>query len=95
MSKNIKLSPEAMESTATRVSQAADKADQMNRDVITMVENLKQEWSGVSEEYFYSRFEEWKKLSDIYESELREIGEELKLISSKFKDTDLQLSRSI
>ncbi len=95
MGRQIKISPETMNNTATKFAQKADQVSGINREIISLVENLRNDWSGVSEEYFYSKFEEWKKLSQIYESELKSISDELRMISTKFSDTDQQLSRSV
>ncbi|AWB44414.1 WXG100 family type VII secretion target [Paenibacillus sp. CAA11] len=88
MSDRVHLNPEQIESIARQFMQGKERTRQISSDLALTVQNLEQEWEGVSKQRFMQDFQEADRQMRALVHTLEAIGLELSALAHKFRTID-------
>lgn len=88
MSGRITVSPEQMEEMARQFIEGGEQSRQILGALVKMVQNMEQDWEGLSKQRFYNEFQEADKQMQSFVHMLESIGQELAAMSQKFRTID-------
>ncbi|GGA38788.1 WXG100 family type VII secretion target [Paenibacillus physcomitrellae] len=88
MGGRITVNPEQIEEMARQFLQGGEQSRQIIAGLTQMVNSLEQEWEGLSKQRFFHEFQEADKQMKAFVYMLESIGEELAVMSNKFRSLD-------
>lgn len=86
----IRITPEQMESVAKEFKSNADQSSQIVSRLNTTMDNLMQNWEGVTQKAYYSEFQNQKVVMNKFIELLNIINDDLTKIAAGFRMADNQ-----
>ncbi|BFH60160.1 WXG100 family type VII secretion target [Paenibacillus azoreducens] len=88
MANRIKIDPEQIQRIGDRFLQCCEQNLSMAKELKSLIDGLQGDWEGKSRERFYSSYQDAHKQLESASTLLKNVGDELKAISERFRKTD-------
>lgn len=84
----IKITPEMVRQAGHQFQQASSQSEDMINRLNTQMQALHAEWEGMTQQQFYTQFEEWKTRMNQFKVMLSDISSQLVTIAARFEAAD-------
>ena len=86
----ILVTPEQVHEVGSQFQNASQESDQMVNRLQSTMSGLDPDWEGMTQERFYSDYEQWRTQMVGFVDLLNQIGEQLHNIAVRFEQADQQ-----
>lgn len=84
----IKVTPEQVHQVANQFKQASTQSQEMVSRLGSTMSGMQPEWEGMTQQRFYSDYEQWKTSMTQFVQLLNQIGTQLDAIADRFTAAD-------
>lgn len=84
----ILVTPEELRGVAAQFRQSSGESSAMVQRLAQQINQLQQNWAGVSSQRFYQQFQEWQKSMQQFVLLLDDINKQMLVIAERFQQAD-------
>ncbi|HYF94510.1 MAG TPA: WXG100 family type VII secretion target [Symbiobacteriaceae bacterium] len=84
----ILVTPEEVRRIATQFKQKSDESQAMVNELTVVINNLDQNWEGLSNQKFMHEFTQWQSTMGQFVTLLDEINKQLQMVAQRFENAD-------
>jgi len=84
----IRVTPEQVREVAKQFKTAGQQSDGIVRDLERATTSLQSEWEGMTQQKFYSEYDQWRKQMNHFTQLLTDIARQLDEIAIRFERAD-------
>lgn len=86
----IKVTPEQVRQVATQFKQASQQSLEIVNNLNRTMSSLQPEWEGMTQQRFYTEYEQWRSSMNQFVQLLNSIAQQLDAIAERFASVDSQ-----